>query len=91
MHAKVALAHDVVTFALPAPDADTARRIQDLLMGSMYASLRASVRCRCVQGVATLTGRVPSFFLKQMAQSFALSVAEVHEVVNAIRVESVSR
>jgi len=50
------------------------------LKDSGYASL-GNLKCHVVQGRITLQGNVPSFYLKQVAQSLAASLDE-HLVVN---------
>jgi osmotically-inducible protein OsmY len=45
------------------------------------------VTCRDHEGVLTLAGCVPKYFLKQMAQTIAGSVEGVEEIVNRIHVD----
>ncbi|MGE5192767.1 MAG: BON domain-containing protein, partial [Deltaproteobacteria bacterium] len=62
-----------------------AAHVERALHASGYQSLRAvvvSVNAR----VAVLLGRVPSYFLKQMAQSTALAVPGVHQIDNGLDV-----
>jgi osmotically-inducible protein OsmY len=56
---------------------------QALLRQSPYPPLHG-VACRFRDGVLTLTGRVPSYYLKQIAQSLVLSVEGVMQVHNDI-------
>jgi hypothetical protein len=51
-----------------------------------YFPLRA-VQCEYYQGVVVLRGRVPSFFLKQIAQALVTRSIEVKRVVNLLEVQ----
>jgi osmotically-inducible protein OsmY len=94
MLATIAFADDTLVFAGNsaslvadlAGDAETARCVQSRLCRSGYAALRANVNCDCRNGVLTLVGNLPSFFLAQVAQSVALHAPGVEHVVNRIRV-----
>jgi hypothetical protein len=66
----------------PAAAEDHAR---GLLRQTPYAALRG-VSCECHAGQLILRGRLPSFFLKQMAQSAVARVPGVERVVNHIEV-----
>ena len=44
------------------------------------------VECVCQKGVVTLRGTLPTFYLKQVAQSIASKVPGVNRIVNDIRV-----
>lgn len=46
--------------------------------------LRRSVTCRFDQGVLRLDGRVPSFYLKQKAQTLVNEIDGVNRVENAL-------
>jgi len=70
---------------LATADQDSALRVLQRLRNSPYRSLRR-ITCDCRQGVVTLSGRVDSFFLKQMAQAFAQGVPGVDGVVNHLQV-----
>jgi len=48
----------------------------------------AKLQCEVSAGVVTLSGAVPSFFLKQMAQEAVLRMAHVREVRNLVQVRS---
>jgi osmotically-inducible protein OsmY len=67
-------------------DAETTRCIENLLRRSGYTALRDNLSCDCRDGVLTLVGHLPSFFLAQVAQSVALRAPGVQQVVNRIRV-----
>ena len=55
------------------------------LASSPYAALR-QVRCTLEGDVLTLSGRVPSFYLKQMAQRSAIDEPAIEKIVNLIEV-----
>ncbi len=57
----------------------------DRLCGSPYIDLHRLAYTWC-DGVLTLRGRVPSYFLKQIAQAIAASVAGVAAVDNQLEV-----
>jgi osmotically-inducible protein OsmY len=50
-----------------------------------YQALRR-IECRCLNGVLTLSGRVPSYYLKQCAQELVGEVANVEHVNNELEV-----
>jgi len=58
---------------------------QSQLRQSAYFALR-DIRCACEDGVLTLCGRLPSYYLKQMAQALVTNVEGVSSVVNRIEV-----
>jgi len=72
-----------------ATDRDVSRRISQLartsLSGSGYAAL-AEVTCEFENGVLTLRGNVPSFYMKQMAQTLVRGVSEVQHIDNRVEV-----
>jgi osmotically-inducible protein OsmY len=76
----VALFHPPAT--LRADPADLAERA---LRNSPYLALR-NVACDCHDGVLTLRGCVPTYYLKQVAQAAAARVDGVRQVVNEIEV-----
>ncbi len=55
------------------------------LCSTGYRPLR-SLRCAVAAGVVTISGSVPSFFLKQMAQEAVLRLDQVREVRNLVEV-----
>ncbi len=59
--------------------------VQARLRQSPYPSLRR-ISCRLVGSGLILRGRVPSYYLKQVAQSVAVSVAGVPAVRNELEV-----
>jgi osmotically-inducible protein OsmY len=66
-------------------EAEALARLSRVLRSSSYGPIRM-VACSLDNGIATLHGRVPTFFYKQMAQALAKSVPEVSTVDNCIEV-----
>jgi len=88
MQSTLSLADDLVsTDVLPPADADATRHVLDGLANSPYMPLRVFVHCACRNGVVTLSGNLPSFFLKQLAQRIAMNVGGVERVINEICVD----
>ena len=56
-----------------------------LLRRSPYLPLRG-IRCELTDGILTLRGRVPTCFLKQLAQTLAMTVPGIEHVANRIDV-----
>jgi osmotically-inducible protein OsmY len=71
--------------SLPNGRRDIAAEVSNRLCESAYFRLR-NVWCDYHEGVLCLRGRVPSFFLKQMAQTIACQVEGVEECLNRIEV-----
>jgi osmotically-inducible protein OsmY len=69
---------------MPGFGAETA--IQRRYHRSPYLPLR-KIDCFLDDGVLTLRGRVPTYYLKQLAQSIGVSTHGVHQVVNELRVD----
>lgn len=67
-------------------DSPLASEVSQQLMESGRLRLR-NVRVEESQGHVTLKGRVPSYYLKQLAQSIAVSVRGVDEIRNELTVE----
>lgn len=63
-----------------------AREAERVLRQSGYVALRR-VQCEWQNGVIALGGKVPSFFLKQMAQTLVSQVEGVRRVENRIKVQ----
>ncbi len=61
------------------------RVTRERLSKSGYTSLR-DVSCLAAEDVLVLEGRLPSYYLKQVAQEIALSVSGVRGIVNRIKV-----
>lgn len=71
--------------APPEPGVETCSAVRKLLTQSSYVQLKR-VDCDFEKGVLTLKGRVPTNFLKQIAQSLATHAPGVHAVSNRIMV-----
>jgi CheY-like chemotaxis protein len=69
----------------PSPVAD---RVEKQLRSNPYLALK-NVSCECRDGVLTLRGCLPTYYLKQMAQAAAAGVEGVGRIEN--RIEVVSR
>jgi len=70
-----------------ARDRDLRDQAQQRLQSSPYLELR-HIDCRVDESVLTLTGRVSTYFLKQMAQSAVSDLEGLTEIVNSIEVDS---
>ena len=55
---------------------------------SGYASL-CGIKCELHDGVLVLSGEVPTYHLKQLAQSLALHTASVRQIENCVKVTHV--
>ncbi len=64
---------------------EVAAGAQTRLRQSSYCELRR-VRCDFHEGVLTLRGRLPSYYLKQIAQTVVREIDEVDIVVNQVEV-----
>lgn len=62
--------------------ADEADRV---LSESAYPDLRR-LQCECHDGIISIRGRLPSYFLKQMAQTIVSRIHGVRRVSNQINV-----
>ena len=62
------------------------KSVQGRLLGSPYFALR-NVGCVYRDGVLTLRGSLPTYYLKQMAQSVVTETEGVTTVVNQIEVK----
>lgn len=58
---------------------------EGLLRNSAYLALRR-VQCEVHGGTATLNGRLPTYFLKQMAQTIVAQMEGVNAIINHIEV-----
>ena len=72
------------------PQARIQKVIEDRLWRSGYLALR-NVSCLAQDDEVHLLGRVPSYFLKQIAQEIAGGVEGVRQVINRIDVLCLSR
>lgn len=73
--------------SLPSPNRppDLARSVQRQFQQSGYLALR-QIACEYTEGVVTLSGRLPSHHLKQIAQAIAMKAVGGRDVVNQIDV-----
>ena len=62
-----------------------AELVHSRLLKSMYVELR-SIRCDFADGVLTLSGLVPTFYLKQVVTSLAEDMEGVERVENQVDV-----
>jgi hypothetical protein len=53
---------------------------------SGYAAL-SQLRCECGRGALVLHGHVPSYYLKQLAQTLVRDIGGVNIIVNKVRVD----
>lgn len=80
----------MATSLLPKPE--TIRPSQPICAVVMAAlrstgyRLLANLQCEVQDGIVKLSGSVPSFFLKQMAQSVVLRLDQVKRVENSLEV-----
>lgn len=70
---------------LPAEPLNCTELAENLLHQSQHLALRR-VRCERAGDVLVLHGRLPSYFLKQMAQSTVAQAEGVQRIVNEIEV-----
>jgi osmotically-inducible protein OsmY len=59
--------------------------VNRVLRESGYAPL-LGIRCEVLDGVVELTGDVPSFYVKQLAQTAVLQLEQVRGIDNRLRV-----
>lgn len=94
--------NDAATIVLADQDEEihcaTSRTLSDQIVKTARARLRdsrynilAAVSCSCEHGLLLLRGRLPSFYLKQMAQESVAGVHGVLQVVNNISVSPAER
>lgn len=84
----------VATTHLPRKTTQPASKVADRVVAlaesklrkSQYNSLRA-VRCQFHEGALILHGRVPSFYLKQVAQTVVRNIEEVAQIYNRLEVD----
>lgn len=69
----------------PAPPANPAARAKLHLQSQSYSALHR-ISCEHRDGVLVLRGSVPSFHLKQLAQSLVLSLNSIGPLANLIEV-----
>jgi hypothetical protein len=76
----------IVRLPLPPPVEDQAR--QRLLSSCPYAFCFRDIRFEFTDGVLTLRGQVPTFYLKQMLQTFLRGLGGVQQINNQVDVIS---
>lgn len=69
-----------------AQDEEMTREVYARLATCPYLPIRR-LDCECRNGVITLLGQVPTFYLKQVAQTLLRSVPDLQEVNNLLEVE----
>ncbi len=65
------------------------RQLQAAAMAALAASKYTAVRglsCRVAEGVIEIVGRVPSFYLKQLAQAALLPISPTGQLNNLVEV-----
>lgn len=66
-------------------DLHLAGRVEHALYATGYVPLR-NIEIAVLARLVTLAGRVPSYYLKQVAQTAALSVPGIHQICNDLKV-----
>jgi hypothetical protein len=74
----------VIESPLPS-DATVQSQAQQMLESSNYLALRR-LRCECHDGRLVISGRVPTYYLKQLAQSIVRQVAHLRRIDNQVDV-----
>jgi osmotically-inducible protein OsmY len=69
----------------PAPAQQIAEGAENCLRHNSYLALK-NVQCECDEGVLTLRGCLPTYYLKQMAQAVVARIEGVQRIVNEIEV-----
>lgn len=67
------------------PRAGLALEVERRLRRSGYLALR-DVSCDLHAGIVRLRGRLPTYYLKQVAQAIVSEIAGVHQVINHIEI-----
>ena len=74
----------------PAPLLGVAEGAEVRLRSNSYLALK-NVSCEYHEGVLTLRGCLPTYYLKQMAQTAVARIDGVHRIVNEIEVVAAAR
>lgn len=78
---------------LPIPERGTDDMLRDAILNGLrhsgYGAL-SRVQCEVVGGTVALSGVVPSFFLKQIAQTIIMRMSSVKRLTNHLEVQSPS-
>jgi osmotically-inducible protein OsmY len=61
------------------------KNVNRVLLETGYAPLRC-IQCDVSDGVVELTGSVPSFYIKQLAQTAVLRLKQIRGIKNRLRV-----
>ncbi len=72
------------------PDDNIAERAENRLRGNAYLALK-NVSCEYRDGVLTLHGCLPTYYLKQIAQAVVGRLDGVRHIVNDIAVTPIGR
>lgn len=80
----------VSTTPRPALAEQIAEGAENCLRHNSYLALK-NVQCECAEGVLTLRGCLPTYYLKQMAQAVVARLEGVHRIVNEIEVVASGR
>jgi osmotically-inducible protein OsmY len=68
-----------------ATDRDLFLEVSKTLRDTRFAALQR-IRCRVSNGIVELSGDVPSFYSKQIAQEVLLTLDDVHRIENRLHV-----
>ncbi|QDV17656.1 BON domain protein [Gimesia panareensis] len=77
---------EVKTELFTSPDNQLIAQVKRVLRSSGYAPL-AKVRVMAVQGEVCLEGEVPTYFMKQLAQTHVLPIEGVRRLNNELNVD----
>jgi osmotically-inducible protein OsmY len=66
-------------------DGSIREKVNRVLQETGYAPLRC-IQCDVSDGVVELTGSVPSFYIKQLAQTAVLRLEQIRGIRNCLRV-----
>jgi BON domain len=83
--APAAVANRSTSLSPPTPKMELGERVEQDLREGPYSALRG-VHCEFHEGIAILRGRLPTYYLKQVAQTLAAQSAGVRAIVNRIEV-----
>lgn len=75
--------------ARPLPDSEISRRVRYQLLQTRQPAIQ-HVQVDTANGAVTLTGNLPSFYLKQVVQTVAASVDGVRQLHNQVQVVRVA-
>jgi hypothetical protein len=84
-----AVASPEATLGFDGPGQERAARLRALALQALRSSgysILGKLRCEVVEGVLVLSGVVPSFHLKQLAQTLVLKLRGIKRVENLVAV-----